>query len=713
MRKRTTNPPSNIRRRLTLRSEHGVHTLRALKRAIDLASFITPTVIHFPGEDIYLSAAIQRYLRRVYDDYRRGEPTLSRQNFTNFLEAVQGEASPCLTEEHYKFEKFLEVWWLHFGLDAEKPAPAQDKDLSKPISNYFISSSHNTYITGNQITGRSTADAYRRVLLRGCRCVEIDVWNGDSPSSSPERQPSASRSGHRSLGHARLHSGGSSLHSGGSLHSAAAQFKDALEQRIDKTRHKLGVQKVHSHSPKCSQSEFSRPPLARGSGSALHPDSAAERVDPPLRSRSSIPRDEPIVMHGYTFTSIVGFREVCKAIYEVAFEKTNLPIIISLEVHADQEQQETMVQIMKEEWGDSLVDAPHEDCPTDRVPRLEELLNKILVKVKKASPSCDGSAHASSLSPKLFSEDDGSCSDDDRLGVSVSKRPRVPICEKLSSLAIYTHSEKFANFDSPAARIPSHIFSISESKILDLLETKSQELVAHNRRFFMRAYPRGRRIDSSNLDPAPFWRKGIQMVAMNWQYWDEGMMLNEAMFSRENGWVLKPPGFLSEESPQGTLTPHRNLDLLITVLAGQHIPLPEGASSGGGKFFRPLVKCELHIEQEEERSGTYIDVAGKLREHECKQKTVAAKTDHPDFGATKNCFQFMGIQNVVEQLSFVRFKVEDDVPRLAAINRDPFSAWACIRLDRLATGYRFLHLLDVNGNETQGLLLVLVTKNYH
>ena len=40
---------------------------------------------------------------------------------------------------------------------------AREQDLAHPLSNYFISSSHNTYLTGHQLYGKANVDGYKNV----------------------------------------------------------------------------------------------------------------------------------------------------------------------------------------------------------------------------------------------------------------------------------------------------------------------------------------------------------------------------------------------------------------------------------------------------------------------------------------------------------------------------------------------------------------------
>ncbi|KAL2259932.1 hypothetical protein VTK26DRAFT_6233 [Humicola hyalothermophila] len=64
--------------------------------------------------------------------------------------------------------------------------PAEVLDRSHPLPEYFISSSHNTYLLAHQLYGTSAAVAYEATLKAGARCIEIDVWDNADDKEEPK-----------------------------------------------------------------------------------------------------------------------------------------------------------------------------------------------------------------------------------------------------------------------------------------------------------------------------------------------------------------------------------------------------------------------------------------------------------------------------------------------------------------------------------------------
>lgn len=359
--------------------------------------------------------------------------------------------------------------------------------LDRPLNEYFIYSSHNTYLTGRQVAGESSVEPYIWALQRGCRCVEVDCWDGSD--------------------------------------------------------------------------------------------------------------GQPTVVHGRTLTTRISFREVIRCINKYAFYTSDYPLIISIENHCNPAQQAIMTAIMKETFGAKMITTPIEEN-SHTLPSPEALRGRIAIKVKKPrdepfysenrgrrrgnslnshltrSPGPDSASLAPPsqslpqsplLSPSHSSRrlvnktrvntiaegevpglTSTSTSDNDSGSESsTAKHSSNKTVKVLGDLGVYCAGLKFQGFDVPEAKTYNHIFSFMETSFAKHSQSKEKKMAVdiHNMRYLMRVYPDSLRLISSNFDPLVYWRRGVQMAALNWQTFDHGQQLNRAMFTGgtdSSGYVLKP-----------------------------------------------------------------------------------------------------------------------------------------------------------------------------
>ncbi|OPJ70674.1 1-phosphatidylinositol 4,5-bisphosphate phosphodiesterase zeta-1 [Patagioenas fasciata monilis] len=171
------------------------HVKHAFKKTVDKRKENTINMEDF--RSIYRTIVHRPEFQEIFRIYSPNNKVLVDTELIDFLKKEQYETEGCETmalEIILKYEPIEEVrkrrqmsfeGFIRYLSSDDCSVFKNDRrtvyqDMNQPLCDYFISSSHNTYLISDQLIGPSDLWGYTSALLKGCRCLEIDCWDGSN-----------------------------------------------------------------------------------------------------------------------------------------------------------------------------------------------------------------------------------------------------------------------------------------------------------------------------------------------------------------------------------------------------------------------------------------------------------------------------------------------------------------------------------------------------
>ncbi|PNP74819.1 hypothetical protein FNYG_11833 [Fusarium nygamai] len=323
------------------------------------------------------------------------------------------------------------------------PEP-QNYTLNRPINEYIISSSHNTYLLSQQIASQSSIKGYISVLIQDCRYIEINCWDRNS------RQPKVNHS--RTL-------------------TASISFRKVIatinKYTFIKSRFPLWISlKVH-YNP--NQQAIIVNIIKEAFGSRLVTETLEDcnnKLPSPskLIERILIKVKKPQIKKEPPASNFRGRRRG---------NSFNSPLTRSVTKAA--------MLMPSQSLPHSLMRGPS--------PSYHRPVRKTHINTMTEGGVRDRTSR--------------SASDNNSGGEQNSQKTSTKIIKELGDLSVYYSGINYTSFNTAAAKQYNHIFSFIESRFTKYSHTKEQKIAVnlHNLRYIIQVYPNHTQITSNNFNP--------------------------------------------------------------------------------------------------------------------------------------------------------------------------------------------------------------------
>lgn len=396
--------------------------------------------------------------------------------------------------------------FLRYLMGADNPIVSPEKfdlsmDMDQPLNHYFINSSHNTYLTGHQLTGKSSVEMYRQCLLAGCRCVELDCWTGRNSDEEP-------------------------IVTHGYTVVTEILLREVIEAIAESAFKTSDFPVVLSFENHCSPKQQAKMATycRKLFGDMLVTESLPSH---PLRPGQPLPSPKQLLRK-----IIIKNKKKHHHARHHPHAGGAKPSPAASSAAATAMAAATAAAAAPVEEEDDDVSSP---LDLAAVPQID-------------TGEVNGEAKGIGSEAEEWESDSGTeeeeapdrSAEDQNEGTAAKESEAVA---EMSALVNYIQPVRFHSFEHAEKRDRSYeISSFVETQATNLLKEHPVEFVNYNKRQLSRIYPSGTRVSSSNYMPQVFWNAGCQLIALNFQSLDLGMQLNLGIFefNGRSGYLLKP-----------------------------------------------------------------------------------------------------------------------------------------------------------------------------